>query len=184
MKIGILIGRFQVPGGPHEGHRYLIKRIQDSCDTVLILFGSANRAPSARNPYSYLERVAEMGKIFPEVLCAPLNDYMYSDTQWVSDVITTIEYSLSLWCARTGYLRSELSITLYGHCKKGNDYLHWFPQYHFENVDSEFGISGTAVREALRALGPIDWRRIDEYDRGVLAETIEDVERSRANINQ
>ncbi len=44
--------------------------------------------------------------------------------------------------------------------------------------------TGTAVREALRALGPIDWRRIDEYDRGVLAETIEAVERSRANIKQ
>ena len=32
--------------------------------------------------------------------------------------------------------------------------------------------TGTEVREALQALGQIDWRRIDAYDRGVLAETI------------
>ena len=32
--------------------------------------------------------------------------------------------------------------------------------------------TGTEVRETLQALGQIDWRRIDAYDRGVLAETI------------
>ncbi len=32
--------------------------------------------------------------------------------------------------------------------------------------------TGTEVREALQALDQIDWRRIDAYDRGVLAETI------------
>jgi hypothetical protein len=37
----------------------------------------------------------------------------------------------------------------------------------------------TAVREALQALGRINWSRIDDYDRAVLAGAIQEVEKRR-----
>ena len=37
----------------------------------------------------------------------------------------------------------------------------------------------TAVREALQALGPVDWRRIDGHDRAILAGTVQEVELAR-----
>lgn len=153
MKLGILIGRFQVPE-PHEGHRFLVRQIQRECDEVLILFGSANRPRSVKNPYTYLERMRAMKQHFPRVSVAPLNDYKYSDAQWMADVAATITHM----CVQIG-LELDVPVdtiepVLYGHHKDGNDYLHWFPQYQYVNINSDIDISGTEIRNTCKALLP------------------------------
>lgn len=136
MNIGIIIGRFQVPF-LHEGHKLLIQTALDKSDKVIVLLGSANRAPSPRNPFNFTHRAETISKCFPNsVVCYPLNDYLYSDSQWMTDVALTI----------SKVTKGTDRITLFGHFKEGNDYLTWFPQYKNYNVESDIKIDGTAIR--------------------------------------
>lgn len=146
MKVGILIARMQVPE-PHEGHRFLINRILERCDKLIILLGSANRARSVRNPYTYTERADSVFKCFnhdSRITVVPINDYMYNDSMWINDVSTTIKEVVS----------SVSDVTLFGHFKPGNDYLKWFPGMKFENIESEIDISGTEMRKVYEHLLP------------------------------
>ncbi len=148
MKIGILIGRFQVPE-PHEGHRFLIKRILERVDELVILVGSSNQARSPRNPYTFLERREAIYNSFKDIksriLVVPINDYMYNDSQWMADVAATIKHCVGV----------NQETILYGHFKPGNDYLKWFPQLKYENIDNEIDVSGTEMRNANRHLLPL-----------------------------
>lgn len=153
MKVGVLIGRFQVPNGTHEGHRFLINRTLEQCDKLIILVGSANRARSIRNPYTFKERANAIARSIRNedngrVLIAPINDYLYNDPQWMADVAATVE---SLVAERN---LTGSKITLYGHFKEGNDYLKWFPQFKYQNIDTEVEISGTEIRNSFRNLLP------------------------------
>lgn len=150
MKLGILIGRFQVPE-MHEGHRFLVREIQSQCDKVLILFGSANRTRSVKNPFTYRERAEATKRLFPEVICAPLNDYPYNDSQWMADVAATIDHVVDILCKENDICPVPI---LYGHHKDGNDYLKWFPQFEYVNINSEIDISGTEVRNSHKHLLP------------------------------
>jgi len=150
MKLGVLIGRFQVPE-MHEGHRYIVKRMQEQCDQVLVLFGSANRTRSVKNPFTYRERVTAGKNLFPNVIMAPLNDYLYNDSQWMADVAATIEIIRT----KVSYnFQKPVEVVLYGHHKDGNDYLNWFPQYEYVNINSDIDISGTEVRNSFAHLLP------------------------------
>lgn len=153
MKVGVLIGRFQVPE-PHEGHRFLINRILEQCDKLIILVGSANKARSIKNPFTFTERYEAITNAlkpkdaWTRVLVAPINDYLYNDPQWIADVAATTKACLS----DIGVDNAD--VTLYGHFKEGNDYLKWFPQFKFVNIESEVEISGTEIRNSNRALLP------------------------------
>jgi len=148
--LGVLIGRFQVPE-MHEGHRYIIHRMLEQCDEVLVLFGSANRARSVKNPYTYQERKKSAMQYFPEIHTAPLNDYLYNDSQWMADVAATIEAVRS----QISYdFEDSVKVLLYGHHKDGNDYLNWFPQYEYVNINSDIDISGTEVRNSIMHMLP------------------------------
>lgn len=151
MKLGVLIGRFQVPE-MHEGHRFLVREMLEKCDRVLILFGSANRTRSVKNPFTYQERKAAALKLFPTILTAPINDYLYSDSQWMADVAATIEDCREGLCHE--YETGDVEVVLYGHHKDGNDYLRWFPQYQYVNINSDIDISGTEVRNSFSHLLP------------------------------
>ena len=157
MRIGVLIGRFQVPE-PHEGHRFLINEIKSNCDKLVILLGSANRARSIRNPYTYEERKAAVLRLFPDVLVAPLNDYKYSDAQWRADVVYTINTIVA-------ERYNNVEVVLFGHKKDGNDYLDWFPQYNYQNITSDIDVSGTEVRRSIEKLLPTAVQEDIEYFR-------------------
>jgi bifunctional NMN adenylyltransferase/nudix hydrolase len=135
---GILIGRFQPI---HSGHKEIIRQAKSQCTNLVILVGSANAARSIKNPYDYLERKAEI-ELFLEhesikdITIVPLNDYKYSNTQWISDV-TNIA---------TEYSRHTKETILFGHMKDGNDYLKWFPQYKFVNLTTPYNINSTEIR--------------------------------------
>jgi bifunctional NMN adenylyltransferase/nudix hydrolase len=67
----------------------------------------------------------------------PLNDYRYSDTQWMSDVRATIEH------------HNMGSPVLFGHMKDGNNYLKWFPELKFRDVQASYSINATSIRQAM-----------------------------------
>lgn len=139
MKTGIFIGRFQPV---HEGHVHALGLAASQVQKLYILVGSANQCRSIRNPWTFEERKQMLSlKLHAQRITnyeiIPLNDYRYSNTQWMSDVRATIEhYGMG-------------SPILFGHMKEGNDYLKWFPELKFKSIEAQYSINATQVRERM-----------------------------------
>jgi len=140
------IGRFQPF---HIGHKYVVDAAIERAEHVVILVGSANRAPSVRDPWSFEERAKMIAKVYPyevstgQLILKPLNDTMYNDEAWVTQVQRTVDQTveeLQLDTAKVG---------LIGHSKdKTSYYLKLFPQWHSENVEHEVGVfNATDIRK-------------------------------------
>lgn len=139
MKTGIFIGRFQPV---HEGHVHALGIAASQVDKLYILVGSANQCRSIRNPWTFEERKQMLSLKLHSARTTnyeiiPLNDYRYSNTQWMSDVRATIEHF------KMG------SPTLFGHMKEGNDYLKWFPDLKFKSIEAQYSTNATAIRERM-----------------------------------
>lgn len=146
MKSGIFIGRFQPV---HQGHVHALGIAASQVDKLYILVGSANQCRSIKNPWTYQERVQMLRNKLRnanisnyEIL--PLNDYRYSNSQWMSDVRATAEYR-------------EMGVpTLFGHMKEGNNYLTWFPDWPFKSIEAQYNTNATAVRQRMFDLNDPD----------------------------
>ena len=138
-KTGIFIGRFQPV---HEGHIHALGIAASQVEKLYILVGSADQCRSIKNPWTYAERV-QMIRVKMHAAgiknydTIPLNDYQYSDTQWMSDVRATIEHF------------GMGSPILFGHVKDGNDYLRWFPELQFRDIESQYTVNATMVRTRM-----------------------------------
>lgn len=139
MRTGIFIGRFQPV---HNGHIHALGVAASQVEKLYILVGSANQCRSIRNPWTFQERKQMLQlKLHAERITnyeiLPLNDYRYSNTQWMSDVRATIEHF-------------NMGVpTLFGHMKEGNDYLKWFPELKFKSIESVYKINATQIREEM-----------------------------------
>jgi len=139
MKSGIFIGRFQPV---HSGHIHALGIAASQVDQLYILVGSANQCRSIRNPWTFQERSQMLrSKLFAagihNVEIIPLNDYRYSNTQWMSDVRATAEhYEMG-------------SPTLFGHMKEGNEYLTWFPDWKFKSIEAQINVDATSIRQHM-----------------------------------
>jgi bifunctional NMN adenylyltransferase/nudix hydrolase len=139
MKSGIFIGRFQPV---HQGHIHALGIAASQVDKLYILVGSANQCRSIRNPWTFQERSNMLRKFLRNESISnfeiiPLNDYRYSDTQWMSDVRATAEhYEMG-------------SPILFGHVKDGNDYLTWFPDWKFKSVEAQYFVNATSIRQRM-----------------------------------
>ena len=140
-KVGILMMRAQPL---HSGHKELIRKAYKQCQKLLILVGSANSARTILNPFTYLEREKVICQFIdfefstkPNIAVIPVNDYKYSDSQWLSDVATIVN----------DFTSPQDEVVLFGFMKNGNDYLNWFPQYKYENIESRYDIAATGIRE-------------------------------------
>lgn len=138
-KLGVLILRAQPL---HAGHRDLIRQALKQCKRLILLIGSANSPRTIKNPWTYTERRNNISdflqheEIMDRVEIYPINDYVYSDAAWMSDVTSIIKK-----------VAGKNTVTLFGHHKDGNNYLHWFPQYNFQNIESSFDVNATGIRE-------------------------------------
>lgn len=139
MKTGIFIGRFQPV---HQGHVHALGIAASQVDKLYIFVGSANQCRSIRNPWTFQERSSMLrAKLHASRITnfevIPLNDYRYSNTQWMSDVRATAEhYDMD-------------TPTLFGHMKEGNDYLTWFPDWKFKSIEAEYAVDATGIRNRM-----------------------------------
>lgn len=168
MKIGVFIGRMQPM---HNGHLSVIKYMAEQCDAIIIGIGSSNKAPSTKNPFTFLHRkimVREaihnttlaspkrMGNYFePEdknlvsVEIVPIPDYTYNDQMWLETTANIVEKSAMAMQRLT--LRDPDApapeIVLYGH-DQGSDtrYLHLFPQWKKELLGKSHQFHATDIR--------------------------------------
>ena len=153
MKTGIFIGRFQPI---HQGHIHALGIASSQVDKLYILVGSANACRSIKNPWTFQERSDMIrSKMWSNHITnfevIPLNDHPYNDTQWINDVRATVEHY------RMG------TPTLFGHMKDGNDYLKWFPDWKFRDIEAQHSINATDVR-----------RKMFETESPELAKTVRD----------
>lgn len=138
-EFGVFIGRFQPA---HEGHIHAIGVASTQVHKLLVLIGSANKARSIKNPWTYTERVQLLrtklrSAGIENVEFLPINDYPYNDEQWISDVKVTVR-------SRTIY-----EPVLFGHSKEGNNYLKWFPEWSFREIQAVYRLNATQVREKM-----------------------------------
>jgi bifunctional NMN adenylyltransferase/nudix hydrolase len=141
--LGFLIGRFQPL---HAGHRSIIRQAAKLCKHLVVIVGSANAAPSVKNPWSYLERKTKINLFLyheeiKNVTVVPVNDYRYNDAQWQLDIGDIVEeYKEEHVCT---------SATLFGFDKPDNKYLTWFDDFEFINLQSGFNVCATDVRNNM-----------------------------------
>lgn len=139
IKAGIFIGRFQPV---HQGHIHALGIAASQVEQLYIFVGSANQCRSIKNPWTFEERKAMLrAKLYAQRIhnceIIPLNDYPYSNTQWMSDVRASIEHYTSA------------KPVLFGHMKEGNNYLKWFPDWQFKNIEAMYNINATEIRTRM-----------------------------------
>lgn len=144
-KIGVFIGRFQPF---HNGHLSVLeKMVDDGCDEIVILIGSANAYKSIKNPWTFYERVEMIRNVlsnnekFSQIRIEynALKDHLYNDAIWKKEVQESLVYE-----------EEYTEVVLYGHSKdESSYYLREFPQWKTVEVEDSSGISATHIRECL-----------------------------------
>ena len=143
-KVGIFIGRFQPF---HEGHRYAVSVAASQCDELILMVGSSNQCRSIKNPWTFEERRATIRTTLfaagvKNVNIVPLNDHPYNDAAWINEVKTA---AISL-CS---FPLEDVRFVLFGHSKEGNHYLKWFPDWKFVEINSNYAIHATSIRNRM-----------------------------------
>lgn len=148
----VLIGRFQPL---HNAHLELIRFGLKKADNLVIVLGSHNAPRTPKNPWSSLERIEMILNSLTDeeqmrVAFLPVEDTIYSDSEWVTTVSTGVE---SIVSQLTG--RDDGDIAIISHNKDETSYyLDYFKQWdalewHLTVNASVDGpaISATKIRE-------------------------------------
>jgi bifunctional NMN adenylyltransferase/nudix hydrolase len=141
----VYIGRFQPP---HRGHCQLIRQAASLAPCLIMAIGSADTAPSIRNPFSFEERQAMFGRLaatLPSRLeCVAVRDSAYNFGEWLAEVHTQVQAVL----VRDG--KPDASVVLIGAYKDNSSfYLDYFPGWSFRRLEVVGAFNSTAVRELL-----------------------------------
>ncbi|MTH95009.1 NUDIX domain-containing protein [Roseibium sp. RKSG952] len=153
--VGVFIGRFQPF---HIGHDFVIREALRKVDNLVILIGSANRARSQVNPFTYEEREdfirREYRKDVSEnkLLIAPLHDHA-QDSKWCAEA----EKSAARTMVEIGLSIDDVEFNLVGYAKDGSSYyLRKFPHWGSIEIESQFGtFSATDIRNDFLRRAPI-----------------------------
>lgn len=86
-KVAVFIGRFQPA---HRGHIDLIRQCLNAADHVVVMIGSAFRAASPRNPFTWQEREAMLRAALESqqqsrIHCLPLRDH-FDTARWAEEL--------------------------------------------------------------------------------------------------
>jgi bifunctional NMN adenylyltransferase/nudix hydrolase len=157
-RLGFIIGRFQPR---HIGHENLIREAAKQVEWLIVLIGSVNVPRSIKNPWTYRERATSMQDwlrnegLQHKVKIYPVNDYRYSNAQWTADVTSIIKLNQARE-SNSGPFECDFfipdeEVALFGFDKTGNDYLKWFPQYQYINIETTFTGCASDVRNELLA---------------------------------
>lgn len=141
-KQAVVIGRFQPF---HSDHLKVVEHGLEIAEQVIVVIGSANAAPSTRNPWTLDERIkmiheaTGLGGNPRRLVCVGVRDHFYNDNAWLADVQ-----------AKTSqFIEDGQTVALLGTYKDASSYwLNWFPQWEFIPVRTG-DLNSTAIREAL-----------------------------------
>ncbi len=137
----VLIGRFQPF---HSGHASLLQLALDTAPRVIIVLGSSFHARSARNPFTWQERMAMIAASLPpadqqRVSYVALRDY-YDDARWADALHREVQQQAG----------EGSQTALIGHFKDASSYyLNHFPQWQLIAAENERAIDATRIRRIL-----------------------------------
>lgn len=157
----VFIGRFQPF---HMEHKRIIDVALEKSHNVLVLVGSAGKARTVRNPFTFAERALMVREAFDfingeqnRIITRPIFDKTYNDAAWVKQIQSAVT-GVALELANPGNpgFKSDgigkLRIGLIGASKDHTSYyLKMFPQWDSVNVTIEFDLNATEIREAYLA---------------------------------
>ena len=141
---GVFIGRFQPF---HVGHLHNIAIGLESCEKLIILIGSAFRARTIKNPFTFAERkqmiLADLMAVNPDwrdrIIVEPVSDWFYDEQAWIDEVRSRVEKHAA-----------ESSVAIVGHEKDASSYyLHCFKNWGFVEVSNFKEYNATEFREAM-----------------------------------
>ena len=125
----------------------------DNSSHVLILCGSANSAPSQRNPWSYEQRVAYIKSCLNtldqrRVLILPIMDYLYNHDKWLLQIQQSIDSAKKHFA-----LSNDFPVAWIGHHKDHTCYyLDDIAMDKYYEQPMYAGINASDVRADIRAL--------------------------------
>lgn len=152
----VFIGRFQPF---HNEHKRIIDIALQKSRNVLVLVGSAGKARTIRNPFTFQERVEMIYGAFEENVCdqdriiiKPLYDKTYNEAAWINQVQHIVKDTALDAVNNFGFRANGLinaKIGLIGASKDNTSYyLKMFPQFKSVNVDIQADVHATTIREA------------------------------------
>lgn len=156
----VFVGRFQPF---HNEHKRIIDIALEKSKNVLVLVGSAGKARTIRNPFTFGERKHMISESFDagnRLIIKPLYDKTYNDAAWIKqvqsivlDTALDVVNNYSGWRA-SGY--NDAKVGLIGASKDNTSYyLKMFPQYKSVNVEIQNDLHATAIRENFLTTGEI-----------------------------
>jgi bifunctional NMN adenylyltransferase/nudix hydrolase len=140
-KHAVFVGRFQPF---HLGHLEVIRQGLRIAENVIVIVGSANAAPSPKNPFTFEQRRGMIlesfgGSALDSIKVVGVRDYYYNMDAWLMDVQGKVNQ----------YASEGDSIALLGQFKDASSYyLKLFPQWEHEPVETTM-MDATLVRKHL-----------------------------------
>lgn len=155
-KLAVVIGRMQFL---HTGHIHLFREAAKQADQLLVLVGSADKAPSPSNPFSYRDRERVILQALRDegieqylsgnIAVKPLADD-YREEQWQLNVMNAVSAYSDEQMPCSGYHIQDADVVLVGHEKDDSSYyLRSFPQWNFFNAPNDRGLNATDFRKEL-----------------------------------
>lgn len=139
----------------HKGHQRVIDLALQRSKKVLILLGSAGKARTIRNPFTFEERAELITKHYgirsQDIIIQPLYDKMYNDAAWIKQVQGVVTET-ALEIVNNGGFRlhgtRDMKIGLIGASKdKSSYYLKLFPQWESVDVKIKTVVDATYIRD-------------------------------------
>ena len=131
----------------HNSHLAVIKKALFQADKVLVLIGSSHQPRTAKNPFIFQERadMVNFGLSIDEqkrIACVPLEDNLYNDQAWVTEVQQEVE---KISAGKVGII---------GHIKDDSSYyIKMFPQWDFIDCGYMEVLHSTEIRDMYFAPG-------------------------------
>lgn len=129
----------------HNGHERTVRVALERGRKVVVIVGSAGKAPDVRNPFSFEQRKATILDIFnndPRLIVEPIRDYPYNDTMWSSYVQKIVKQHVGD--------DADARVALIGHRKEDTGYyIDMFPQWEFVEVGQTIDICASDLRKIL-----------------------------------
>lgn len=133
----VFIGRFQPF---HNAHQETLARARLLARKVFVVVGSSFQPRTYKNPFTFEERRAMIGRRADEVI--PMRDSMYNDQAWAIRVQTAVDQA----CLQH-FGPAKVKIGIIGHEKDETSfYLKMFPQWDHIDVELLEHIHATDIR--------------------------------------
>lgn len=151
----IFIGRFQPF---HLEHKRVVELALKKARFVLVLIGSAGKARTIRNPFTFDERHRMISESFSgddasRLIIKPIYDKIYNDDAWIKQVQTVVNTVALDVINSDGFHTAGIvdgNIGLIGMAKDHTSYyLKMFPQFASVDVPPEHVMHATEIREAF-----------------------------------